>query len=102
VRRTARKLRVRTKGLVAGGRPRVIEDVELYHQVMATVDDPKIGAGDLHVRELGEMVMLTLEHMPTWGVGIMAMRARLFLGCIRKELGRRESLDPNQLQLKGL
>jgi len=49
--------------------------------------------------ELGEMVRLTLEPWADWTVKEIATRARLFHACIRRELGRRFKLDPNQLRL---
>lgn len=95
MRRTRQKLVCRTAGRSGGGPPRVIEDVELYHQVMANASEPALGV----VAELADMVRLSLEDTPDWGVAVMALRARLFLGCIRKEQGRRSKLDPNQLRL---
>ena len=100
MRKPRSKLVSRTTGQRGTGPPRVIEDVELYHQIMANTADRRCGKGDLLVRELSEMVREMLTCMPDWGVQIMALRAQLFLGCIRKELGRRSQLNPNQLRLQ--
>ncbi len=79
------------------GPPRVVEDCELLH-IVSAFDDPKDTAEDLMAH-----VQSWCKPWEDWQLGVIARRAQLYLGCIRKELGRRTHLDPNQLRLlKGM
>lgn len=77
------------------GPVRVVEDVELYHGIMGQ-------QAECGPEELRDYVRCHLDPWTNTTLAVMAMRARLFLGCIRMELGRRQALDPEQLRLKGM
>lgn len=89
------KLRMRTRGAYAGP-PRVADDLEVYTVIaqMAEAKDTPAAISE-HVRLWGSPYQ-------NWQLATMVLRAQLVLGALRKELGRREQLDPNQLRLKGL
>lgn len=101
MRRRRRTLPVRYKPLRMG-LPRVTEDSELYQIVAsfgdkASMRDPKV------VEEMHMHVESWCKPWEDWQLAVICLRARLFLGSIRKELGRRQKLDPDQLRLlKGL
>ncbi len=82
---------------------RVVDDTGLYQDIMANAKPNQKGVAHLCPDAMGVFVRLWLEQWEDWAVGQAAQRAQLFLGCIRKELGRRSKLDPNQLRLmKGI
>jgi len=76
------------------GPPRVVEDEELY-QIVAS-----LAADNVPEAKLDEYVRTWCKPWQDWQLSVIALRARLFLACVRKELGRRKQLDPNQLRLK--
>jgi hypothetical protein len=86
------------------GPPRVVEDSELYQIVASFGDD----ARKCCTTEEGQKLAAEMEAhvhswcMPweDWQLGVIALRAQLFLACIRKELGGRKKLDPQQLRLQ--
>lgn len=80
------------------GRPRVVNDHELY-AVLAEMAQTERGGPVATVQEMGEYVRLWFTPYEDWQVQVIACRARIFLGSVRKELGRRMKLDPNQLSL---
>jgi hypothetical protein len=72
--------------------PRVIDDVELYHQVMANLDK-------LEPAEMTEMVRLEVDNLLDVGLKQMIWRARLFLGLLNREVHARMTDIPGQAHL---
>lgn len=71
---------------------RIVDDTELYHQVMANM--PK-----LEPAEMCEMVRLELDHLHDAALTQMCMRARMFLGLLNRELHARNTDIPGQAHL---
>lgn len=79
---------------------RPVDDANLYLDVVANAKHfaSQMPPAEAQ-KELAEFVMLSLEQWPDWSLMQMKGRARVFLACIRKEVGRRMQLDPRQVLL---
>lgn len=91
--RRTRTKRYWSAGSSYAGRPRVVNDYELYGVVA------QMAEGDCSKQELLEYVRMWSSPYEDWQLAIICQRARLFVGCLRQERARRLSLDPNQLML---
>lgn len=98
MRDSRKKLRTRCSGNYAG-RPRVVNDHEAYAVVAQICSGGKEGSARDVVKELGEYIRLWSTPYDDWQLGVITARAQMFLGCMRRELGRRNKVDPNQLKL---
>ena len=77
------------------GQPRVRDDMELYGVI------GRMAMAGESVEAIQEYMELWASPYEDWQLAVIGARARLFLGSLRKEVGRRLKLDPNQLRLKG-